>query len=75
MADDLFGEPQQALSRVHEFLGISDRGVPDRLPVAQNATAGGAIDEPTKTLLRERFREPNERLWSLLGEDWGWNDR
>ena len=39
------------------------------------ATDGGAIDEGTTTLLRERFHEPNERLWSLLGEDWGWNDR
>ena len=43
----------------------------DSYPVAQNATARARIPARTRTLLRERFREPNERLFELLGERLG----
>jgi hypothetical protein len=73
-SDDLFSDPGGTLSRVHAFLGIDDRPAA-AYPVAQNATRGDDLDPTTDALLRERFAEPNRRLWAVLGEDWGWNDR
>ncbi len=69
----LFANPGATVSRVLAFLGLPDRRQ-DTYPVAQNAIRHGGVPAEPAASLRERFREPNERLFALLGERYTWND-
>ena len=70
-AEDMFADPQRAVDATHEFLGLPSH----RLPGA----AGLNVSPPYDTLphdVRERlagyFRPYNERLYELIGIDFGW---
>jgi hypothetical protein len=68
--DDLGADPQGELDRVHEFLGLPARR-------GENLTARfTAAYEPMPVETRERlveyFRQHNERLYELLGKNFGW---
>ena len=72
-SSELFGRPAETMTRVHTFLGLDD--VPSgSYPVAQNAIRSTRIPAGAATTLSERFREPNERLFTMLGRRWSWND-
>jgi len=72
-SSDLFLRPAQTMTRVHDFLGLDDEPS-ESFPVAQNAISRSRIPPAAAERLRERFREPNERLFSMLGQRWAWND-
>jgi hypothetical protein len=78
-SEDLFADPQGVFAHVTDFLGL------ERCPIAnpENMTAvteGTAGDRPprmrteTRTRLLEYFRGHNERLYALLGRDFGWEE-
>jgi len=69
--EQLSSDPQGTLERVHEFLGLPEHRYED-LP---HLHAGGyelAIDPETRARLAEYFRPHNERLYELVGADFGW---
>jgi hypothetical protein len=70
---DLFLQPAETMARVHTFLGLDDEPS-ESYPVAQNAIARSRIPPAAAERLHERFHEPNERLFSMLGQRWAWND-
>jgi hypothetical protein len=69
----LFANPGATVGRVLDFLGLPDRRQ-DSYRVAQNAIRHGGVPPEAAARLREQFREPNERLFALLGERYTWND-
>ncbi len=66
MADD----PQQALDGVHRFLGLAPHRYEELRPL--HTATYDSIDPGTRTLLSEYFRPHNERLYDLVGIDFGW---
>lgn len=70
-AEDLAGRPSSVLAEVCHFLGVAPRPVGDDIGIV-NAAEPGPIDPMVLTLLRERYRQPNEELYSVLGSRlWG----
>jgi hypothetical protein len=71
---ELFSRPADTMARVHGFLGLEDAPA-ESYPVAQNAMGGGSrMPDDAAAQLRARFHEPNERLFSMLGQRWAWNE-
>jgi hypothetical protein len=72
-SDELFTEPESVLRRVSEFIGIDPsiritdlaarNTTPNRMPVSP-----GVYEE-----LERYFRPHNERLFRMLGQDFGWS--
>ncbi len=76
-SEELYADPASTFRRLIAFLGLAD-WVPKAFP---NHSYGGSASAPpasssfpsaSRKLLEERFAEPNERLYSLLGRDFGW---
>jgi hypothetical protein len=69
-AEDLFDEPERTLDAVYEFVGLPPYrpAQPPRL----NTSEYQAMPAETRALLREYFRPHNERLYELVGVDFGW---
>lgn len=71
-SEDLFGAPEPTYHRVLRFLGL-----PEFTPsgfAAQNANVyTSPISDRARAILEDRFREPNKRLYDLVGEDFGWS--
>jgi hypothetical protein len=68
--EDLSREPQRALDAVHEFLGLPPHSYGD-LPALHTA-AYDPISPETRARVGEYFRPHNERLYELVGIDFGW---
>ncbi len=70
-SEQLFAEPLATLNRALAFLNLS---LTDRSDLrAHNAgTYSRPVDDATIAYLEQIFREPNQRLYELLGEDLGW---
>jgi hypothetical protein len=70
-SEELSAQPERALQRVYDFLGLPADDSRD-LPFLHT----GEYD-PLPPEVRERvadyFRPHNERLYELLGVDFGWN--
>jgi hypothetical protein len=72
-AEELEADPRRALAGVYDFL---------RLPPHENANLGWLNTAPpyepmpaeVRAKLVEYFRSRNERLYELVGIDFGWND-
>lgn len=68
----LFTQPNEALRRVFEFVGV-DAGftIGDLKPrnVASNKTK---VDAEVYEYLEDYFRPHNQKLYDLIGEDFGW---
>lgn len=72
-SEDLFGDTEGTLRRAFAFLGLAPATFDEyRRHNVRSSRPGPAIEPATEALLRERFREPNERLRALLGTDPGW---
>jgi hypothetical protein len=71
-AEDLFASPQQVLDVVHEFLGL-----PEHRYASVERLNPGAYDDgispETRARLADYFRPHNERLYELVGFDFGWD--
>ena len=69
-AEDLFVEPERVLGTVHEFLELP----PDRKaqPPRLNTAEYDSLARETRLELTEYFRPHNERLYELVGTDFGW---
>ncbi len=68
--EDLNADPQRALDRVHDFLELPQRR-PEDLE-ARFAFDYDPLPPETRRQLEEYFRPHNERLYELLGVDFGW---
>jgi len=79
--EDISNDPQALAKQVLGFMGV-ELGTLDVTSIgtvnaAQNEARADEIGEFERTLseLRERYREPNTELYSLLGKDfYGWGD-
>jgi len=67
MADDA----QSALDRLHEFLGLPAHRY-EQLGARHIAPRREALDPEVRASLNEYFRPHNERLYELVGRDFGW---
>ncbi len=70
-AEDMSADPQQALDATHEFLGLP----PHRLASAARLNVSPAYDtlpRDVRERLGDYFRPHNERLYELVGIDFGW---
>lgn len=67
---DFFADPGVAYARVLGFLGAA----PHRLDAYPPVLARDYLemDADTRRWLADYYREPNERLYALLGRDFGW---
>jgi hypothetical protein len=70
--DDLDSEPQETLDRVHEFLGLPAHRH-EQLPRLHIAPKYAELPAATRAELVEYFRPHNERLYDLIGTDFGWD--
>jgi hypothetical protein len=68
--EDLATDPQRVLDRVHEFLGIAPRRAEDL--EARYTAKYDPLPAEERAQLTEYFRPHNERLYELLGRDFGW---
>jgi hypothetical protein len=66
----LSSNPQGELDRVHEFLGLPPHAYED-LPKLHTAKYD-SLPGDTRARLTEYFRPHNERLYELVGIDFGW---
>jgi hypothetical protein len=71
-SEQLFGDPAATYHRVVRFLGL-----PEFTPAgfaAQNANVyESPISASARSMLEDRFREPNKLLYDFVGEDFGWS--
>ena len=69
-SEDLYAEPDRVLGEICEFIGAPP------LPAVQlgwvTRSPKTSVPDDARTLLAERFAEPNARLYELLGRDLGW---
>lgn len=73
---DLFSRPETTFDRILAFLGLPSWHPPEfRNYSYVNALDGDypAPPAPVRAYLEERFREPNERLVAMLGEEFRWD--
>lgn len=71
--EQLSADPQGTLARVHEFLGLSPHEY-RQLP-ALHVARYDSIGTSERERLAEYFRPHNERLYELVGIDFGWERR
>jgi len=70
--EDIAEDPQRVLDGVHEFLGLPAHRYTD-LPHLHAAPAYEGIGREAREALVEYFQPHNERLYELLGVDFGWS--
>jgi Sulfotransferase domain len=68
--EELSARPQATLDRVHEFLELPPHRYEGLKPL--HTATYDPIDPATHAQLAEYFRPMNERLYELLGRDFGW---
>jgi hypothetical protein len=69
-SERFYADPQASLDRTAHFLGIPVTSLhTDR---RHNHRPAVPMEEALRACLTERYREPNARLYELLGEDLGW---
>jgi sulfotransferase family protein len=71
--EQLAADPQATLDRVHEFLGLPTHTYP-QLEAMHVSPRYDSITASERRELAEYFRPHNERLYELIGVDFGWND-
>lgn len=74
IAEEMFREPARHLAEVVEFLGRTpvDTAAIVAKSGAKNQRGYSALDDETMAILRDLYREPNQRLAEVLGRDPGW---
>jgi hypothetical protein len=69
--DDLGREPAETYGRVLDFLGAPPHELASYPRIFSREYS--QMETATRDALRERFAEPNRRLYELLGRDLGWD--
>lgn len=72
-SEDLFREPQRQFSKTLEFLNL-DIITPNNMPAHNIGKYSQTVAAEILAKLRDEFAEPNRRLYTLLGDDFGWSD-
>ena len=74
-SEELFADPQQAVTQVTEFLGIEPMELNDAKPLNTGtyAQSDSADVEEVRAQLRAYFAPHNQRLSELLGRDFLWS--
>jgi hypothetical protein len=70
-SDDLGAQPGKTYRRILEFVGAPPHELASYPRVFSREYS--QMEPGTRDLLRERFAEPNRRLYELLGRDLGWS--
>lgn len=70
-AEDLFSDPQRIVAEVQDFVGAPRHRPLDLSP--KNARSYAPIPDSLRLRLREEFASHNERLYALVGRDFGWD--
>lgn len=70
-SEDFFKDPGAVCARIHAFLGLPAWD----LGVYKNANPGKypPMNPETRQRLQEYFRPLNQRLYEMIGEDFGWD--
>jgi hypothetical protein len=71
-SERFFAEPEATFARVLEFLELP--AFPPGAFERHNGYDYRTMGEEVRGRLAEHFREPNRRLYELLGDDFGWSD-
>lgn len=69
-AEDFFSGPTAVVSQVHKFLDIPPCNISSQ-PV-KNSAPPGKMTDATRNVLSEYFAPHNEKLYRLIGRDFGW---
>ncbi len=70
-AEELFERPAEVVLEAQRFLGLE--ALPPADLTARNARSYAPLDDAVRARLRDAFRADNERLYELLGRDFGWD--
>lgn len=70
-SEDLFADPDRTYREVLDFLGVPTLSLPRY--EAFNPCRYSEMNEGTRRRLVDYFAEPNQRLYELLGVDFGWS--
>jgi hypothetical protein len=70
--EELSTQPGETLDAVHEFLGLPAHR-PENLPRLHAAPQYDSLPPETRARLQEYFRPHNQRLYDLVGRDFGWD--
>ena len=73
-SEDLFADPRTELGRVFDHLELQPYEL-DSYPRLNVSAHGPRVSDQTNERLRTFFRPHNERLYVLLGRDFGWDAR
>jgi Sulfotransferase domain len=68
--EEMATDPQRALDGVHEFLGLPAHRYDDLVPL--HTATYDSMGAEVRAQLTEYFRPYNERLYELVGIDFGW---
>jgi hypothetical protein len=69
-SEDFYADPLNVGARVAAFVGVPASEM-QRMP-SYPATAYDTMNPDLRACLREFFAPHNERLYALLGKDFGW---
>lgn len=74
-SDALFNEPENSLTRIHDFLGLPQTGEckPEYFKCLHSASYRGEMSEGTREKLKAYYARPNEDLYNLLGVTYDWS--
>jgi hypothetical protein len=70
-SEELFADPDRTYRRVLEFLGVPPVSLADY--EAFNPRSYAEMNGAVRRGLVDYFREPNQRLYELIGADFGWS--
>jgi hypothetical protein len=71
-AEDLFEDPTGIARQMFEFLDLPSPPATLDLSPRNVGEYAGTMESATRRRLAEYFRSHNERLYALLGRDFGW---
>jgi hypothetical protein len=71
VSEDMFADASGTISRALEFVGATPR-VNDRVGQNDMAFESESMDEQTKSMLTQKFAEPNAELAEFLGRELPW---
>ncbi len=71
-SEAFFAEPASFLRRVFGFVGVDARCAISDLRPRNVATNKSKVEPAVYEYLNDYFRAPNEALYELIGEDYGW---
>ncbi len=73
-SEDLFGNVQNEMNKVHKFLNISDYQYTKHKKVWKKGKYN-KIDPSTEKILTKQFEADNERLYELIDKKFNWKEK